>query len=116
MVGHLTGHPGKVPPVWNVLEMSSRFLDRVVGTKVDRKLDPKAAIKPNTALMLNIGTAKTVGIISAVAQRGELTEVTVGLKLPVCAQKNARIAISTQIEGRWRLVGYAQLTGGKELS
>jgi translation initiation factor 2 subunit 3 len=30
----------------------------------------------------------------------------VNLKLPVCADKGTRVAISRRIEGRWRLIGY----------
>ncbi|HID47816.1 MAG TPA: translation initiation factor IF-2 subunit gamma, partial [Methanococcaceae archaeon] len=28
------------------------------------------------------------------------------LKLPICAEKGARVALSRRISGRWRLIGY----------
>jgi translation initiation factor 2 subunit 3 len=59
-------------------------------------------IKTNEPLMLSVGTATTVGVVTSA--RGEESEV--ALKIPVCADKNQRVAISRKISGKWRLIGY----------
>ena len=79
--------------------MTTRLLERVVGTADDLVVEN---IKTNEPLMLSIGTATTVGVVTSA--RGDESEVT--LKLPVCAQKDQRVAISRRISGKWRLIGY----------
>ena len=56
--------------------------------------------------MLTVGTATTVGIISALNDKDKIN---VKLKLPVCAQENQRIAVSRRIEGKWHLIGYGEI-------
>jgi len=48
LTGCVIGHPGKLPPVWNELNMKLNLLQRVVGTKEDLNVDP---IKKNEILM-----------------------------------------------------------------
>jgi translation initiation factor 2 subunit 3 len=114
LVGHVVGKPGKMPPVWTGLDFTGNFMKRVVGSKVSQNFDPKS-IGMNIPLMLNVGTAKTVGIANAVQHANSGTEISTMLKLPVCANIGARVAISTMIDKRWRLVGWGQITGGKEM-
>jgi translation initiation factor 2 subunit 3 len=52
--------------------------------------------------MLSVGTATTVGIVTS----GRSDSAEIGLKIPVCTEKNQRIAISRRIAGKWRLIGY----------
>jgi translation initiation factor 2 subunit 3 len=52
-----------------------------------------------------VGTAVTVGVVSNTKK--DLVETT--LKRPVCADVGARIAISRQVGGRWRLIGMGVL-------
>ena len=56
--------------------------------------------------MINVGTATTAGAITSA--RGSQAEVK--LKLPVCAEKGARAAISRRVAGRWRLIGYGVIS------
>jgi translation initiation factor 2 subunit 3 len=79
--------------------MSTHLLDRVVGTADDLAVE---AIKTNEPLMLSVGTATTVGVVSS-ARSGDAEVV---LKIPVCAEKSQRVAISRKISGKWRLIGY----------
>jgi translation initiation factor 2 subunit 3 len=51
--------------------------------------------------MLSVGTAVTVGVVTNTKK----DQAEVVLKRPVCADVGARIAISRQVEGRWRLIG-----------
>jgi len=79
------------------------LMERVVGASSELTIEP---LKHNEPLMLSVGTAVTVGIVTNT--RKDLVEVT--LKRPVCAELGARIAISRQVGARWRLIGMGVLT------
>jgi translation initiation factor 2 subunit 3 len=99
LTGRLVGKPGTLPPVLHKFIMTTHLLERVVGTAEDLVVDN---IKTNEPLMLSIGTATTVGVVTSA--RGNESEV--ALKIPVCAIKEQRVAISRRISGKWRLIGY----------
>lgn len=100
--GKIVGKIGQLPPILESFNVTINLLKRVVGTIEEKNVEP---IKTNEPLMLTIGTATTVGIVSEF--RGE--NITVKLKLPVCANQGQRIAISRRIDGRWHLIGYGQI-------
>ncbi|MBN2065800.1 MAG: translation initiation factor IF-2 subunit gamma, partial [Candidatus Thermoplasmatota archaeon] len=100
--GKVVGRRGHLPPTLESFFLSITLLKRVVGTIDEKNVDP---IKTNEPLMLTIGTATTVGIVSEF--HGE--NIGVKLKLPVCANEGQRIAISRRIDGRWHLIGYGQI-------
>ena len=54
--------------------------------------------------MLTVGTSRTVGVVYSVKNKTD-----VDLKLPGCADKGDRVAISRQINGRWRLIGWGEI-------
>lgn len=113
LVGHVVGEPGSLPPVWKAITFDATFLEWVVGAKGDQAV-PEPTM--NAKLMLNIGTAKTVGSVSKVQPKGKLTtRFTAELVLPVCASEGTRLAISVLIDRRWRLVGWGTLVGGNVL-
>ena len=97
--GKLAGKPGTLPPVLHDFTMNVTLLDRVVGTSEDLKVEP---LKTREPLMLNVGTATTVGVVTSA--RGDTADVS--LKLPVCAEAGQRVAVSRRIGARWRLIGY----------
>jgi translation initiation factor 2 subunit 3 len=82
--------------------MKTKLLERVVGTAQDLAVEN---IKTNEPLMLSVGTATTVGVVTSA--RGDESEVI--LKIPVCAEKSQRVAVSRKIQGKWRLIGYGIL-------
>jgi translation initiation factor 2 subunit 3 len=99
LVGNVVGLPGKLPEVFSSLSLQVNLLERVVGSEDLKEMAP---IKLNEDLMINVGTARSVGtVIEAKKNRIQLK-----LKIPVCAEKNDKIVISRQVAGRWRLVGY----------
>ena len=112
LVGHVVGKPGKLPPVWASIDFKGHFMKRVVGSKVDKAFSPTSITK-NVPLMLNVGTAKTVGVVTSISHKRDESEISTILKLPVCAEVGARVAISSNIDSRWRLVGWGEITGGK---
>ncbi|WP_317896524.1 translation initiation factor IF-2 subunit gamma [Pyrofollis japonicus] len=99
LVGNVLGRPGHLPPVMNSLRIEYKLLERVVGTKELVKVPP---MRQREIVMLTVGTAVTLGIITKLSK----DEMEVALRRPVVAWDGARVAISRQIMGRWRLVGW----------
>jgi translation initiation factor 2 subunit 3 len=99
LTGRVVGKPGTLPTMLHKFKMSTHLLDRVVGTAEDLAVEN---IKTNEPLMLSVGTATTVGVVTSA--REETSEV--ALKIPVCAEEDQRVAISRKISGKWRLIGY----------
>lgn len=107
LVGHVVGYAESLPPSWDTLEFESHLMERVVGSESQSTVQ---SIEMHENLMLSVGTAKTVGKV-VMAAKGN---VAVALRLPVCTEVGVRIAISRQIDRRWRLIGWGTVTGGKE--
>ncbi len=99
LTGRMVGKPGTLPPMVHNFDMETHLLDRVVGSADEITVED---IKTNEPLMLSVGTATTVGIVKSARQ--EVAEV--HLKIPVCAEKGQRVAISRRISGKWRLIGH----------
>ncbi len=97
--GHVLGYPDELPLVLEEFVMETHLLKRVVGIESDIKVEN---IKTREPLMLTVGTATTVGVVSS-AREGEAA---VKLKRAVCADPGQRIAISRRISGKWHLLGY----------
>jgi translation initiation factor 2 subunit 3 len=97
--GSVAGKPGTLPDILHQFTMKTHLLDRVVGTKEEKKVDP---IKSSEPLMINIGTATTIGVVTSARKK----EAEVKLKLPVCAESGQRVALSRRVGARWRLIGY----------
>jgi translation initiation factor 2 subunit 3 len=98
LAGNVLGHKGELPKVTETLEIKVELMDRLVGSEEDEEIDN---IKEHEPLMLNIGTTKTAGVVT---QAGK--HVRVDLKMPVSVEEEDRVAISRQIESRWRLIGH----------
>jgi translation initiation factor 2 subunit 3 len=99
LIGAVAGTPGSLPQVLESLSLEVNLMKRVVGTVEELEVKPIITGEP---LMLNVGTATTVG--SVTSARGKRVELK--LKLPVCTDLGIRAAISRRIAGRWRLIGY----------
>lgn len=99
LVGSVAGAHGSLPEVLETAELEVHLMKRVVGLPKELEVKPLVTGEP---LMLNVGTAMTVGMISS-ARRDRAT---IKLKLPVCADQGARVALSRRVAGRWRLIGY----------
>jgi translation initiation factor 2 subunit 3 len=107
LAGKIVGRPGELPPVLESFDLSMCLLKRAVGTVDEKNVDP---LKTNEPLMLTVGTATTVGIISELRPDW----IRVKLKLPVCADQGQRIAVSRRIEGKWHLIGYGEIKSVKQ--
>jgi translation initiation factor 2 subunit 3 len=102
LAGSIAGLPGQLPPVWNHFELESHLLERVVGAKDELVVEP---IKKGEALMLNVNSAATVGIVDEISKN----KFHVILKIVVCADKDDRITISRKLGDRWRLIGWGKI-------
>ncbi|MFH1211757.1 MAG: translation initiation factor IF-2 subunit gamma [Candidatus Woesearchaeota archaeon] len=97
--GNCVGLPGKLPDIRYELNLDVHLLERVVGSTEDIKVEP---IKKLEALMLNVNSAATVGVVIELHKN----IIKCKLKLPVCADKGSRVTISRRIGTRFRLIGY----------
>lgn len=102
LVGSVVGFPGKLPETRNELNMEIKLLERIVGLK---ELGEVTAIKVDEDLMINAGTARSVGNVTSVKK----DRIGLKLKIPVCVAEQERIVISRQIAGRWRLIGFGKI-------
>ncbi len=99
LAGSVAGKPGSLPEPSNEFEIEANLLENVVGMDEEKEVEP---LRTNEPLMLNVGTSTSVGTVTSARD----SEAEVRLKLPVCTEKGNRVAISRQINGRWRLIGY----------
>ncbi len=97
--GCVVGHVGKLPPIWDELNLATTLLERVVGSNEELKVNP---LVKNEMLMLNVNSATTVGIVSDISKKGVICR----LRKPVCAAVGSRVAISRRVGTRFRLIGY----------
>ncbi|MBN2111366.1 MAG: translation initiation factor IF-2 subunit gamma [Methanosarcinaceae archaeon] len=98
LTGQVAGSPGTLPPTHDSFALGLHLLERVVGITDEEEIGP---IKTSEPLMLNVGTATTVGVVTSA--RKDIAEVK--LKRPVCADIGSTVAISRRIGSRWRLIG-----------
>jgi translation initiation factor 2 subunit 3 len=99
LAGKTVGKPGTLPAMTDALSMEVHLLERVVGAADELSVDP---VKTREPLMLNVGTATTVGVVTSARK----DDVDVQLKLPVVTEAKQRVAISRRIGARWRLIGF----------
>ncbi|MFC1732287.1 translation initiation factor IF-2 subunit gamma [candidate division KSB1 bacterium] len=99
LVGNVLGHKGELPQVWEDIKLKTHLLKRVVGAKQDLEVEP---IKVGELLMLNVNAAATVGTVTALGKES----CTCKLKLAVCADIGAKVAISRRVANRFRLIGF----------
>ena len=102
LVGRVVGKPGSLPAMLLKMTVETHMLDRVVGVVEDIKVE---GIKTNEPLMISVGTALTVGVVTSA--RSDSAEM--ALKIPVCAEPGQRVALSRRIGGKWRLIGHGVL-------
>jgi len=95
LVGNLVGHVGKLPE--SVLNITVKYHN------IERGDVPSQKIKENEPLLMNIGTATTIGY----AKKVKKDTIEIELRNPICPEKNVKMAILRNVSQRWRLTGYA---------
>jgi len=71
------------------------FKETVSGEKIE-------ALKVGEALMINVGTAKSL----ATVKKYKKSIASLALKIPVVCDAGEKIVLSRKIQDRWRLIGY----------
>ncbi|MDY6778012.1 MAG: translation initiation factor IF-2 subunit gamma [Candidatus Nanohaloarchaea archaeon] len=105
LAGNVLGHEGELPEVKTELTMEVDLMERVVGSEEEKEIEN---IKEKEALLLNVGTAKTSGVVT---QAGNTVKI--NLKRPISAEEGERAAISRRIGSRWRLIGHGVIKDGE---
>ena len=102
LVGSVVGKVDTLPPTLSKITLDVQLFKNVVGTE---QAVPVEKIRSNEALVLNIGTTVTSGLVSSA--REEIVDV--ALRKPVCADAGSKVAISRRIADSWRLIGFGSL-------
>jgi translation initiation factor 2 subunit 3 len=102
LVGSVAGKVDTLPDTLGKITLDVKLFEKVVGTEL---AVPVEKIRTNEALVLNVGTTVTSGVVSSA--REEIVDI--NLKKPVCAQAGSKIAISRRIADSWRLIGFGTM-------
>jgi translation initiation factor 2 subunit 3 len=102
LVGSVAGKTDTLPPTLEKVTLDVSLFEKVVGTEL---AVPVERIRTNEALVLNVGTTVTSGIVTSA--RENLADI--ALKKPVCAEGGSKVAISRRIADSWRLIGFGSL-------
>jgi len=112
LVGQVLGHPGKLPKIYNEIEVKYYLLRRLLGVKTegDSKAGKVAKLKKAEILMVNIGSTAAGGRIVGI--KGDNDVAKVALTNPVCTQEGDKVALSRRIDKHWRLIGWGEIRKG----
>lgn len=102
LVGNVLGKAGTVPDPVSKVSVEYRLLERVLGT---RELLKVAPLRKGERLMITAGAAVTLGIITVLGKE----RIEVVLRRPIVIWPGMRVALSRQVLGRWRLVGWGRV-------
>merc|ERR1712217_537006 len=111
LVGHVLGHPGKLPNIFIEIEVKYYLLRRLLGVKTegDNKAGKVAKLKKGEYLMVNIGSTAAGGKVLGIKEN-DLAKI--ALTNPVCTQEGGKVALSRHIEKHWRLIGWGSIVRG----
>jgi len=99
LIGNIVGKPETLPLTRLEMTLEFSLFKRAIGTK--EMLEVKG-VSVGEVLLLDVGTAPTVGKVISIKKDAASLQLT----RPICAEDNARVAVSRKILGRWRLIGF----------
>lgn len=99
LIGNVLGRPGSLPDVVEKIVLRTHLMETLAGSDEQMAVD---RIKTSEVLMLNVGTATTVGIVTSA--HGDIADM--NLRMPICAERDQRVAISRRVGNKFRLIGY----------
>lgn len=102
LVGSVVGKVDTLPETLGKITLDVKLFEKVVGTELAVPVDK---IRTNEALVLNVGTTVTSGMVSSA--REDLVDI--NLRKSVCAESGAKVALSRRIADSWRLIGFGSL-------
>jgi len=111
LVGHVLGHPDRLPNIFIEIEVKYYLLRRLLGVKTegDSKAGKVQKLKKGEILMVNIGSTAAGGRILGIKENDSAK---VCLTNPVCTQEGDKVALSRRIEKHWRLIGWGSIIKG----
>jgi len=111
LVGHVLGHPGKLPDIYIEIEVKFYLLRRLLGVKTegDSKAGKVSRLKKGEILMVNIGSTAAGGRVLGIKEN-DIAKVM--LTNPVCTQIEDKVALSRRIDKHWRLIGWGSIVKG----
>jgi translation initiation factor 2 subunit 3 len=111
LLGHVLGHPQKLPDIFIEIEVKYTLLRRLLGVKTegDSKAGKVTKLKTGEHLMVNIGSTAAGGKVLGIKE--DLAKVT--LTNPVCTQEGDKVALSRRIEKHFRLIGWGSIIKGQ---
>jgi translation initiation factor 2 subunit 3 len=114
LVGHVLGHPGKLPSIYIEIEVKFYLLRRLLGVKTDGdvKGGKVSKLKKGEILMVNIGSTAAGGRVLGIKDN-DSAKVT--LTNPVCTQDGDKVALSRRIDKHWRLIGWGSIIKGSTI-
>merc|ERR1712190_186876 len=114
LLGHVLGHPDKLPSIFIEIEVKYQLLRRLLGVKTegDSKAGKVAKLKKGEYLMVNIGSTAAGGKVLGVKEN-DSAKIT--LTNPVCTQIDDKVALSRRIEKHWRLIGWGTIIKGSTI-
>eukprot|EP00933_Yihiella_yeosuensis_P083392 TRINITY_DN9759_c1_g1_i1.p1 TRINITY_DN9759_c1_g1~~TRINITY_DN9759_c1_g1_i1.p1 ORF type:complete len:465 (-),score=124.22 TRINITY_DN9759_c1_g1_i1:281-1675(-) len=113
IVGHVLGHPGKLPSIYIEIEVKFYLLRRLLGVKTDgdSKAGKVSKLKKGEILMVNIGSTAAGGRVLGIKGEND-SSAKVTLTSPVCTQEGDKVALSRRIDKHWRLIGWGTIIKG----
>lgn len=113
--GQVLGHPGKLPDIFQEIEIKFYLLKRLIGVKAEgeNKAGKVAKLKKGEMLLINIGSTTAAADIIGVKENDQAK---VKLRTPVCATVGGKAALSRRIEKHWRLIGWGEITKGVKVN
>ncbi|MEM0014180.1 MAG: translation initiation factor IF-2 subunit gamma [Zestosphaera sp.] len=99
LVGNVCGKADTVPDPVMQVTVEYNLLERVPGTKELLKVEP---LKSKEVVMITAGVAVTLASVDTLSRES----MTLTLRRPIVTWPGLRVAISRQVLGRWRLVGW----------
>lgn len=101
LAGNVASYLGEGWPTWDQLRLSISLFEEVLGLKENMKVEPLQKSEP---LMISSGTSTSLGFVLKTGATAELK-----LKKPICAHPGAKVALSRNFGGRWRLIGFGTI-------
>ncbi|MBR9702233.1 translation initiation factor IF-2 subunit gamma [Candidatus Pacearchaeota archaeon] len=102
LIGCLASIKGSLPEISHNIKIKSELFKEVLGTVERKDVEP---FKTKEMLMLSVNTTITVGTVEKISNG----EVELSLNIPIVAIKGDNLGIARNIDGHWRLIGWAEV-------
>ena len=88
--------------VSNNIKIKTELFKEILGTEEHQKIEE---LKTKEMIMLSVNTTITVGTVEKINK----DEIELSLNIPVVSLKGDNIGMARNIDGHWRLIGWAEV-------